>query len=151
MPILNYSTTIPPDKTIAEITKRLAQHGASRIATDYADGQPVGVSFVITNPETGQPQQYSLPVDVEAMQRVLVKQFGRGKGGRGTQQTSPEQAARVAWRVMKDWVAAQLALAETQMVRLDEIMLPYMHLDEGGTTVLDNYRARTLELMSGES
>ena len=56
----------------------------------------------------------------------------------------------MAWRVMKDWIAAQLALAETKMVQLDEIMLPYMHVDDGGTTVLDNYRARALEMTIGD-
>ena len=53
MPVLNYTTTISRDKTIAEITGRLADHGASRIATDYANGQPTGLTFVMPNPETG--------------------------------------------------------------------------------------------------
>ncbi|WP_189339127.1 hypothetical protein [Williamsia muralis] len=29
---------------------------------------------------------------------------------------TPEHALRVAWRITKDWVEAQLAIIETQMV-----------------------------------
>ena len=44
--------------------------------------------------------------------------------------TSPEsrrqQAIRTSWRILKDWVEAQMALLETDMVTMDEIFLPYM-------------------------
>ena len=35
-------------------------------------------------------------------------------------------ASRVAWRILKDWVKAQMAILETEMVDLQEIFLPYM-------------------------
>ncbi len=34
-------------------------------------------------------------------------------------------AARVAWRIIKDWVAAQLAIVESGMVEIAEVFLPY--------------------------
>ena len=37
-----------------------------------------------------------------------------------------QQATRVAWRILKDWIEAQLALLDTGMVELEEIFLPYM-------------------------
>ena len=44
--------------------------------------------------------------------------------------TAPEsrrqQAVRASWRILKDWVEAQMALLETGMVTMDEIFLPYM-------------------------
>ena len=44
--------------------------------------------------------------------------------------TAPEsrcqQAIRTSWRILKDWVEAQMALLETGMVTMDEIFLPYM-------------------------
>ena len=36
------------------------------------------------------------------------------------------QATRVASRILKDWIEAQLALLHTGMVELEEIFLPYM-------------------------
>ena len=42
--------------------------------------------------------------------------------------TAPEsrrqQAIRTSWRILKDWVEAQMALLETGMVTMDEIFLP---------------------------
>ena len=32
----------------------------------------------------------------------------------------------MAWRIIKDWVEAQMALLATGMVDLEEIFLPYM-------------------------
>ena len=37
-----------------------------------------------------------------------------------------QQAIRTSWRILKDWVEAQMALLETGMVTMDEIFLPYM-------------------------
>lgn len=53
------------------------------------------------------------------------------------------QAERVAWRVIKDWIAAQLAIVETQMVELDQVMLPYLHVD-GDRTLYESYRDQEL-------
>lgn len=47
MPILNYTTTIAVDKTVAEIQKTLAAHGAKSIQVDYTDGSPVAVAFFV--------------------------------------------------------------------------------------------------------
>ena len=32
----------------------------------------------------------------------------------------------ITWRILKDWVEAQMALLETGMVTMDESFLPYM-------------------------
>lgn len=50
-------------------------------------------------------------------------------------------AANVAWRVVKDWLEANLALIAAQMATLDEVMLPYLHVDEG-RTLWQAYRER---------
>lgn len=44
-----------------------------------------------------------------------------------------EQAARVGWRIIKDWIEAQLALVQTQMVTLDQVFLPYARTNTGET------------------
>ena len=40
----------------------------------------------------------------------------------------------MAWRILKDWVEAQMAILESEMVQMDEIFLPYMVTNEGLTT-----------------
>jgi Fe-S cluster biosynthesis and repair protein YggX len=44
-----------------------------------------------------------------------------------------EQACRVAWRIIKDWLEAQMALIRTQQVEMAEIFLPYL-IDKTGRT-----------------
>jgi hypothetical protein len=43
------------------------------------------------------------------------------------------QAVRTAWRIVKDWVEAQMALVETQMVTTQEVFLPYAVMRDGRT------------------
>lgn len=46
---------------------------------------------------------------------------------------SNDQARRVAWRILKTWVEAQIAIIEAQLASLAEIMLPYAITKNGNT------------------
>ena len=37
-----------------------------------------------------------------------------------------QQANRTAWRIIKEWIVAQMALIETEMVSMEEVFMPYM-------------------------
>lgn len=131
---LNYTTTIPVHKTVAECQSLLAATGASTVSVDFEGGQPAGLSFTLKTPHG--PRHFSLPVDVPAMRAVLAKaerdgQFTALRKG-PTHFTSPEHAARVAWRVVKDWLEAILALVAAKMATIDEVLLPYLILEVGG-------------------
>lgn len=143
MSVLNYTTKISSSKTIGEVQALLARHGASRIAVDYTDGQPSGLTFALVTPHG--PRLFTLPVDVDAMHRLIVAedQADRLKSGGMSKamRRSREQAERVAWRVIKDWLAAQLALVATEMAALDQVMLPFLHVDDG-RTLYGAYRER---------
>lgn len=142
MSVLNYTTQIAAGKTIAEIQALLAKHGAARIAIDYSDGAATGVTFGLVTPHG--PRMFTLPVDVDAMHRLLVAEHDAGRLRSGKSKAvirSREQAERVAWRVIKDWLAAQLALVQTEMAALDQVMLPYLHVD-GDRTLYAAYRDR---------
>ena len=39
----------------------------------------------------------------------------------------------MGWRIVRDWLEAQMAVIQTEMVSLDQIMLPYMRGAEGKT------------------
>ena len=73
---------------------------------------------------------FALPSNIDAVSVKLTEQR--------IMLTVPEsrrqQAVRTSWRVLKDWVEAQMALLETGMVTMDEIFLPYML--SGGQTPL---------------
>lgn len=148
MATLNYSTSVGASRTVSEMQTMLVAHGANRIAIDYENAKPSGVSFFLTTPHG--PRAFSLPVNVDAMHALLIKQDKAGllKSGTKATRSSREQAERVAWRVMKDWLAAQLALVETEMAGLDQVMLPYLHVD-GTKTLYAAYAEREQALAIG--
>lgn len=152
MPTLNYTTKIAVESSIAEIQAMLVEHGADAVATTYQDRLPTGISFKLTTAH-GQ-RAFSLPVDVDSVRQLLVKQSNSGAfrsdGYRVPKFETSEHAARVAWRVLKDWVEAQLAIIEAQMATIDQVMLPYLHVD-GDRTLYDNYRDHELRALGAAS
>jgi len=130
MPILNYTTSIDPHKTVAEIQKMLASKGARGILLEYNQhGDPSAVMFQIE--VKGQPLRYRLPCRAERVWDVLGKQWKAGKVER--RHTSMEHATRVGWRIIKDWIEAQLAIVEAGMVDMTEVFLPYQLVNETQT------------------
>jgi len=135
--IANYSTTVTTLKSIGEIQGILVAHGAKHILIDYDNGEPVGLAFIIATPYGDTP--FRLPASIDKVQAVLNKQRVRT-------QVSRELASRVAWRILKDWVRAQTAILDTEMVSVDQIFLPYMQVGEGGKTLYDVMADHHLQL-----
>jgi hypothetical protein len=54
----------------------------------------------------------------------------------------------VAWRITKDWVEAQLAIIESQMVTTAQVFLPYAVTSNGQT--LYEYIGQNTQLLLGE-
>ena len=138
MPLLNYTTKVDVFTTLGAIQGQLVKHGAKKIMQDYDDdGHITALSFLVETP-TG-PRGIRLPANVDAVHAVLTRQ--RVKCDR-------EQAERVAWRIVKDWVEAQMAILESEMVQMDEIFLPYM-VNGSGQTLFQAYRNNQLMLEGG--
>ena len=126
MPIANFSTTVAANKTVMEIQSMLVKYGAKQILTKYGDdGELSALSFVIDTPYG--PMPFQLPANTAKVQRVLDQQ------GCPARYITYEHSVKVAWRILKDWVRAQLALLETEMVTMEQIFLPYMVVGEGKT------------------
>jgi hypothetical protein len=126
MPILNYTTSIESKKSISEIQDCLAKHGATKITVDYVNLLPSAVTFCLEI--NGTTLGFSLPAKylgvLKAMQKN--KKVPRSK-------CTEEQAQRVAWRIVKDWVEAQMALTEAQLAEMAEVFLPYAVTKNGNT------------------
>ena len=50
------------------------------------------------------------------------------------------QAIKTAWRIIKVWVDAQMALVETNMTKTEDVFLPYLIL-KGGRTLSEAVNA----------
>lgn len=132
MAILNYTTTVDALKTVQEIECILMKHKAKSIMKNYDGESIIGLSFLI---DTGVQQiPIRLPVKVEECLKVLEKE--KRENPRKQIKDTREQAERVAWRILKDWVEAQMALLDIEMVRFEEIFLPYIET-QGGKTVYE--------------
>lgn len=131
MAILNYTTTVDAFKTVSEIEYILMKHGAKSIMKNYENESVTGLSFLI---DTGSQQiPVRLPAKVDACLEVLHKE--KRENPRKQIKDTREQAERVAWRILKDWVEAQMALLDIEMVRFEEIFLPYIEVQ--GQTVFE--------------
>ena len=57
-----------------------------------------------------------------------------------------DQAARTAWRTIKDWIDAQMALVAVEMVKVEEIFLPYVYDERLGQTLFEAIENRKLDV-----
>lgn len=129
MAILNYTTTVDAFKTVSEIEYILIKHGAKSVLKEYDGETIIGMSFLI---DTGYRQiPVHMPVRVDDCLKVLQEEKKNRPGG--NIKATREQAERVAWRILKDWIAAQMALLDIDMVRFEEIFLPYIETGNGQT------------------
>ena len=138
MPIKNYTTKVPTLQTIGEIQGILASHGARKVMMDYSeDGHVEAVSFMI---ETAcGPRGFILPARVEAVAGTLARQKVK---------CDYTTAENVAWRIVKDWIEAQMAFIESEQATLDEVFLPYM-ANNDGTTLYQAFQKNLLTDGSG--
>lgn len=135
MAIKNYTTEVDVYKSLGEIQAALATHGARKIMVDYDEaGQPTGVMFGLETPAG--PRGFCLPANVDGVKAVFVQQKIKAKEG---------QAERTAWRNIRDWVLAQMAIIEAGQVDLEEVFLPYL-TDGKGRTLYQLYQGGQLAL-----
>lgn len=128
--LFTYTTSIEPQNTINEIQLVLSQHGAKSIMTNYTnDGKIESLAFSIE--VDGKPKGIRLPCDPAPVYKVLERQAKEGKIPRRL--VDQHQALRVAWRIVHYWIKAQMAILETQMVKMEQIFLPYMIMRDGKT------------------
>lgn len=126
----NFTTTIPVEKTASEISQLLTRARANAIMTEYDDGTLTALSFRIRT-EFG-VLTFRLPAQVEAVSLLLHRSRAVPLKFR-----TREQAARVAWRFIKDWLEAQLMMTQAGLVKVEQVFLPYAQDPTTGRTVYE--------------
>ena len=134
---LNYTTAIRADKTAAECLAILGRSGAGAVAVTYADRKPTGLAFTLDTPHG--PRSFELPVNTAGVHRRLADAYRRRDIP--LKNSGIDQAERTSWRILKDWLEAQLAIIDAQMVSLDQVMLPYLRVGPD-RTLYEAYRER---------
>ena len=125
--IANYSTKVKARKTASEIQEILAEAGARSVSVEYGDRkEPVAIVFTGVLGDTHIP--YRLPANPQGMLEAL-----RRDSGVPPRYCNPEQAERVSWRTIKEWVRMQINLIEAGQVTLQQAFLPYALTPDGRT------------------
>ncbi len=126
MPIINYTTKVKSENTIAEIQKILVSHGVNKIVTDYENGIPHSVTFTIQF--KGQSIFFSLPANFRGVLKAMKNDDRISR-----KECNEEQAQRVAWRILKDWIEAQMSIVESEQADMAQVFLPYAITKNGVT------------------
>lgn len=134
------TTQISPEKTAGELQEILARYGATAIMTEFdQDRKLSGISFKIHIEEMQGPISFKLPCRWEAIYQVMPKR-SQWSQGKSPDELDKEQARRIAWRQILRWVESQMAMIETNMVKVQEVFMPYI-MAGGGKTLFQKMEA----------
>ena len=142
MPILNYTTSISTDKTVGEIQRMLARAGAQAVLAEY-DRERVLSSLSFRIEYKGALVSFRLPAQLDPIY-VLMQRDRKVPRKLKTR----EQAARVAWRIIKDWVEAQLAIVEAEQCEMCEVFLPFAQHPKTGQTLFAQLANNNFKLLA---
>lgn len=143
MPILNYTTKIETRRTATEIADILADVGAQGVLIEYdKERQPVALTFRIE--VESRLVAFRLPSKWLGVYNLLCKDRKVERKFK-----SQDQAKRVAWRIIKNWTEAQLAIVQAQAAELAEVFLPYAVNPHTDRTLYDEFKGGNL-LGSGD-
>uniref|UniRef100_A0A6M3JEV1 Uncharacterized protein n=3 Tax=viral metagenome TaxID=1070528 RepID=A0A6M3JEV1_9ZZZZ len=123
MALKNYTSQVSASRSISLIEDKLAHHGARQILKEYtADGRVACIAFIMHI--NGIELPFHLPARIEACEKVLKAKVRRPN--KATYKRIHDQAERTAWKILADWVDAQMAMIELAQVDVLEVFLPYL-------------------------
>jgi len=137
--IKNYSSRSDMSTIFEVIRQSLATHKAKRIMFDYDDnGRATAITFQVE--VSGERYTFRLPNRFERVKALVLESY-RSLGDYISEEKLDDQAYRTSWANIRDWILAQMALIDSQMVRTEEVFFPYL-LDQGGQTVFETFEKR---------
>jgi hypothetical protein len=121
--IKNYTSSVPPERSVNHIEKTLVAHGAKNIMKTYTPEAKLGGLFFVISIE-GTDRPFKVPARVDRVEKRLKEQVK--KPHRGTMERISEQAERTAWKLLADWVDIQMSLIDLDQAEFLEVFLPYV-------------------------
>lgn len=125
--IKNAQATKAAGYYIQKVQDALVSHGAIGIQMMFdGEGRISAISFALPSPVGEGNMAFQLPCEWRKFQQVLKEQEFR-------RWDEDEYCYKVAWANIKDWVEAQMALYETEMVTMPQVFLPFATTRTGQT------------------
>ena len=144
--IKNYTTEVPVEKTVVEIQELLRRGGPRAVALEYNDeGVLEDIFFKVA--VKGRELAFRLPAKAASVYQAMWGSRQRWESeryGGGWKR----QAERIAWRICKSWLEAQLTLVALEQARVEEVFLPYLIMPNN-KTLFETMEERNLLLPSG--
>jgi hypothetical protein len=117
----NYTTEVTSSRSIEAIEKLLVSFGATNIMKEYSpSGKCEAVSFIVEM--DGMKLPFRLPAKVKECYVWLRK-----KKPNSQDKTILEQAERIVWKQIHEWVHLQISMIELQQADKLEIFFPYLY------------------------
>lgn len=133
----NYTTTVPPVRSIAAIEDMLAQFGATDIAKSYVDSIPTGITFQITVDGAG-PRLFRLEVQTNLIVAWLKRQQSPRARRRPAEDKLTMHARAIGWRLLHDLIHAQLSLIEIGLRKPMQALLSELYNPTTGRTLFEH-------------
>ena len=145
MPLKNYTSSVPAARSIMYIETKLVQHGAKEILKMYdGEGCVTGICFMIEL--NGKEIPFKLPGKVAECERVLIANLSP-RVRPETKEKIIKQAERTAWKILSDWVEAQMAMIELAQVEVLEVFLPYVYDRNREQTYFERIKERNYKAL----
>ncbi len=131
MAILNYTTKVPAEKTVALIMQKLVEFGVRNVSLDYDEKKNAsGIQFTFLLPD-GKPLLFRLEENSPGVLKAL-----NNAANVPQKLCTIEHARNVAWRIKKDFIEAQLALVEAGIASLPEMFIGDL-VDKKGSRLIE--------------
>lgn len=129
----NYTTDVPASRSIGEIEKLLSHFGAAAVMKEFtSDGRVHSLSFKL------QDKAFKLPANINGVKKILYTDV-RPHHSKNGMKRRDDRANRVAWRILKDWIHAQLSLIASGQAHPEQIFLPYLYDGKSKRTLYETY------------
>ncbi len=141
----NYTSSVPAERSIAYIEAKLARHKATMIVKMYgSEGTVEAIAFEIK--VDSYELAFKLPAQIASCEQVLRGNMS-AKARPETLEKLGKQAERTAWKIVADWVDAQMAMIELAQVDLLEVFLPYVYDRSRDQTYYQRIRERGVKML----
>ncbi len=142
--IKNYTSIVPPERSISYIEKILVTRQAKNIIKSYGpNGSLEGLMFVV--PVEGRDMAFMLRAKVSKVEKKLLQ--GVKKPRKSTFEKISIQAERTAWKILAEEIAIKMTRLELDQTELLEAFLPYVYDAERKQTFFEKIKEDHLRLL----
>ena len=148
MGLKNYTSTVPVDRSLAQIEKTLIDLGATNISKSINEQKEVdGIVFLIS--VDGKPHLFKLKARVDEVFKVLWKDVSpRSIHKKEVKNNRREQAKRTAWKLLFDRIQMDATDIKLGQMELLEVFLTRAYDLQNDQTFFEKIKANDFKQLT---